>query len=74
MGRLSRGFDRDNGTLTSMGEQLQGKNKEGQSKPGEGVDRTQIRRLLQLTPGERLEVFIASARNVAELVAGARIV
>ncbi len=43
-------------------------------KPGYGVDRSQIRRLLALSPEERLVVFVDSARNVAELVAGARIV
>jgi hypothetical protein len=42
--------------------------------PGQGVDRSQIRRLLELTPDERLELFVASARNVAEFVAGARFV
>lgn len=45
-----------------------------EEKPGDGVDRGQIRRLLQLTPHERLVVFVASARNVAEFVASARVV
>lgn len=42
--------------------------------PGYGVDRSQIRRLLELTPEERLALFVDSARNVAELVATARVV
>jgi predicted transcriptional regulator len=33
---------------------------------GIGIDRTQIRDLLRLTPGERLEVAIGSDRNVLE--------
>jgi hypothetical protein len=45
-----------------------------EAKPGVGVDRSQIRRLLALTPQERLEVFVASARNVAQFVASARVV
>jgi len=45
-----------------------------EEKSGLGVDRSQIRRLLELTPEERLEVFVASARNVAEFVASARFV
>lgn len=44
-----------------------------EEKPGYGVDRSQIQRLLQLTPHERLVVFVASARNVAEFVASARV-
>jgi hypothetical protein len=42
--------------------------------PGYGVDRSQIRRLLRLTPEERPALFVDSARNVAELVATARVV
>ena len=39
---------------------------------GTGVDRTLIRNMLRLTPAERAKVVIASARNLAELLAKAR--
>ena len=61
-------------TLCVMPEEPQEKVERPEEKPGYGVDRSQIRRLLELTPEERLEVFVASARNVAELVASARFV
>ena len=35
-------------------------------KPGAGVDRTVIRRLLQLTPEERLKLLVEEVRNMAE--------
>ena len=57
-----------------MTEEPQEKVERPEEKPGYGVDRSQIRRLLELTPEERLEVFVASARNVVELVASARFV
>ena len=37
--------------------------------PGYGVDRTQIRELLRLTPEGRLQVAVASANNLARLLA-----
>ena len=37
--------------------------------PGYGVDRTQIRELLRLTPEGRLQVAVASANNPARLLA-----
>jgi len=40
--------------------------------PGYGIDRTLIRRLLDLTPAERLRIGVESARNVAELFARLR--
>ena len=43
-----------------------------EDKAGYGVDRAQIRALLALTPAERLENFVASAQNVAKLIASAR--
>lgn len=46
--------------------------KQPEMKPGFGVDRSQIRRLLALTPQQRLELFVASARNVAQFAASAR--
>ncbi|MEO6258701.1 MAG: hypothetical protein ABIP63_00045 [Thermoanaerobaculia bacterium] len=55
-----------------MPERPEGKVEQPEQKPGSGVDRSQIRRLLDLTPDERLKLFVASARNVAELVASAR--
>ena len=61
-------------TLCAMTEEPQKKVERPEEKPGYGVDRSQIRRLLELTPEERLEVFVASARNVAELVVSARFV
>lgn len=36
-----------------------------ETKPGTGIDRTLIRRLLALTPGERIELLVAEARNLA---------
>jgi hypothetical protein len=37
-------------------------------KPGTGVDRTQIQRLLEVPPAERLRMLVVEARNVAELL------
>lgn len=37
-----------------------------------GVDRTQIRERLALTPAERARVFVESARNVARIKANLR--
>ncbi|HKR65167.1 MAG TPA: hypothetical protein VJZ00_15660 [Thermoanaerobaculia bacterium] len=45
-----------------------------EDQPGYGVDRTQIRALLELTPAERLDLFVASARNLAEFIAKTRFV
>jgi hypothetical protein len=39
-----------------------------EQKPGYGVDRTQIRQLLPLTPQERLRIAVESARNLAEML------
>ena len=55
-----------------MSERPEGKVERTEQKPGAGVDRSQIRRLLDLTPDERLQLFVASAENVAQLVASAR--
>jgi hypothetical protein len=35
-------------------------------RPGAGVDRTLIRRLLDLTPAERIHLLVEEARNMAE--------
>ena len=35
--------------------------------PGTGIDRTLIRRMLQLTPEERLRLLVEEVRNLAEL-------
>ena len=59
-------------TLSAMSERPEGKVEQPEQKLGSGVDRSQIRRLLDLTPDERLQLFVASARNVAQLVASAR--
>lgn len=41
-------------------------------KPGEGVDRTQIRRLLQVSPAERVRMLVVESRNVTALLAKMR--
>jgi|GEM_PF-2055602 len=41
-------------------------------RPGAGVDRTLIRNMLKLTPAERVQVVVASARDLATLLAMAR--
>jgi hypothetical protein len=41
-------------------------------KTGEGVDRTQIRQLLELTPEERLRKLVVEVRNVTAFLAAAR--
>jgi hypothetical protein len=43
-----------------------------EQKPGTGVDRTLIRRMLVLTPAERLKVLVEEARNVSDLLAKMR--
>lgn len=42
------------------------------SRPGQGVDRTQIRELLRLTPGERLRLAAADARGLERLLRSKR--
>ncbi len=39
-----------------------------EQKPGYGVDRTLIRRLLAMPPGERVRMMVRESRNVAELM------
>lgn len=41
-------------------------------RPGAGVDRSRIRELLALSPGERLRAAVIEARNLDGLLAGAR--
>lgn len=36
-------------------------------KPGAGIDRTLIRRMLQLTPQERIRLLVEEVRNLEEL-------
>jgi hypothetical protein len=38
-----------------------------EERPGRGIDRSVIRRLLALSPAERLQVAVAEARNLAAL-------
>lgn len=38
-----------------------------QEKPGTGIDRTLIHRLLMLTPAERVQMMVREARNLATL-------
>lgn len=40
--------------------------------PGQGVDRSQIRALLRLTPGERARLAAADAAGLQRAVSGAR--
>ncbi|HVT05450.1 MAG TPA: hypothetical protein VHL58_18980 [Thermoanaerobaculia bacterium] len=40
-----------------------------EQRPGTGVDRTLIHNMLMLTPAERVQVLVASARNLATLLA-----
>jgi len=46
---------------------------ETQPRLGTGVDRSQIRALLRLTPAERGDLAVAAARNLAAFKAAARI-
>ena len=41
-------------------------------RPGAGVDRTQLRAMLALTPAERLRVAVQEARNLERLTGGIR--
>jgi hypothetical protein len=50
-----------------MNQQASQTERPSEHKPGYGVDRTQIRALLALTPEKRVEIFVASARNVAAI-------
>lgn len=43
-----------------------------EQKPGAGVDRTQIREMLALTPADRAALIIDAARKLAEILANAR--
>jgi transcriptional regulator with XRE-family HTH domain len=43
-------------------------------KPGFGLDRTQIREVLRLTPDQRLNLAVVSARNVARLMRRAKLI
>jgi hypothetical protein len=49
-----------------MGEQEQTL-PEAEEKPGTGIDRTVIRQLLALTPGERMQLVDNDARVLAQL-------
>lgn len=53
------GFDTLDALLKVCGEEL-----EARRRLGEGVDRTLIHRLLELTPGERARLSVEEARNV----------
>lgn len=44
-----------------------------EEKPGTGVDRTVIRRLLTLTPAERIKLAVREANKFAELMEKMRI-
>lgn len=44
---------------------------DGVPRPGAGVDRTSIRVLLELSPGERLRLAAREARNLDRFLAGA---
>jgi len=44
-----------------------------EQKPGTGVDRTQIRRLLAVSPAERVRMLVVESRNVTALLAKMRL-
>lgn len=44
-----------------------------EQKPGTGIDRTTIQRLLTLTPAERIKMAVREANNLAELMEKMRI-
>jgi hypothetical protein len=44
-----------------------------EQKPGTGIDRTTIQRLLPLTPAERIKMAVREANNLAELMEKMRI-
>jgi hypothetical protein len=43
-----------------------------EQKPGTGVDRTLIRRMLMMTPADCLNTLVDEARNISELFAKMR--
>lgn len=43
-----------------------------QDKPGTGVDRSQIRAMLSVTPAERLKMLVQEARNLDALFVNLR--
>jgi hypothetical protein len=43
-----------------------------EQKPGAGIDRTQIREMLALTPADRATLIIDAARKLAEILAYSR--
>jgi hypothetical protein len=45
----------------------------GEQKPGYGIDRTLIHRLLELTPGERVRMMVREANNLEKLMEKLRI-
>jgi|GEM_PF-3471223 len=51
-----------------MAEQPQQQLPPEEQKPGYGVDRTQIRELLALTPSERMKYMAEAARNLEVLM------
>lgn len=44
-----------------------------EQKPGTGIDRTTIQRMLTLTPAERIKLAVREANNLAELMEKMRI-
>lgn len=44
-----------------------------EQKPGFGIDRTVIHRMLQLTPAERIKLAVLEAHNLARLMEKMRI-
>jgi hypothetical protein len=44
-----------------------------EQKPGTGIDRTTIRRMLKLTPAERVRIAVIEANNLARLMEKMRI-
>jgi hypothetical protein len=44
-----------------------------EQRPGTGIDRTTIRRMLKLTPAERIKLAVIEAHNLARLMEKMRI-
>ena len=63
-GRVVPGFDTLEHLLHACGRTLQ-----GVGRYGEGIDRTVIRRLLRLSPRERLDLAVEEAANLKDVLA-----
>ncbi len=72
VGRIENGsLDPRTGTLDRLLKAC-GRELHAVPRPGEGVDRTQIRERLRLTPTERVDHAVAAARNIERFRGAAR--